>query len=228
LNARCVCGQSDERLTPSVPADPDRARIDRENEEWKRRLAPRGRGREQASTELRQMLLRGARSEANRRRGSLPDPVLAEVDDLCEQAADDALAGVLSKLDDFRGDSRFTTWAYKFAIFEISTRLRRHAWRGRRVELDEAAWDRLGSRTDEVAAAADRRSVLRLIKEGAEQSLTERQRLVFDAAVLQEVPIDVLAERLGTTRGAVYKVLHDARSKLRRHVEASGYGEYLP
>jgi RNA polymerase sigma-70 factor, ECF subfamily len=227
LNARCVCGQSDERLTPSVPADPDRARIARENEEWKRRLATGGRERETASTELRQMLLSGARSEANRRRGSLPDPVLAEVDDLCEQAADDALAGVLSKLDDFRGDSRFTTWAYKFAIFEISTRLRRHAWRGRRVELDEAAWDRLESSTDEFAAG-DRRWVLRLIKEGAEQSLTERQRLVFDAAVLQEVPIDVLAERLGTTRGAVYKVLHDARSKLRRHVEASGYGEYLP
>lgn len=173
------------------------------------------------------MLLGGARSEANRRRGSLPDPVLAEVDDLCEQAADDALAGVLSKLDDFRGDSRFTTWAYKFAIFEISTRLRRHAWRGRRVDLDEAAGDRLESATDEVAAG-DRRQVLRLIKQGAEQSLSERQRLVFDAAVLQEVPIDVLAERLATTRGAVYKVLHDARLKLRRHVEASGYGEYLP
>ncbi|WP_211216189.1 RNA polymerase sigma factor [Patulibacter americanus] len=171
------------------------------------------------------LLLGGARKEAHRRLGSLPDAVRADLDDLCLQAANDALQAVVGKLDDFRGDSRFTTWAYKFAIFEISTRLRRHAWRGQRVELDDDAWDRLPGVRD---AGAEQRAVLGLVRQGMDEVLSDRQRLVFSTVVLEEVPIDVLAERLSSNRGAIYKTVHDARRKLRAHVEAAGYAEYLP
>jgi RNA polymerase sigma-70 factor (ECF subfamily) len=208
-----------------MTSDPNRTQTTTENDGWRRRLAPGAPGRDEAIGELHRLLLGGARSEGNRRRPTLPDVVGAELDDLCHQAADDALTNILAKLDTFRGDSRFTTWAYKFAIFEISTRLRRHAWRGRRVELEDSAWERIESSDD--FSTAQQRRVLAIVRE-AMADLTERQRLVFQAAVLQEVPIDVLAERFDTTRGAIYKVLHDARRKLRERVEVSGYGEYLP
>jgi len=117
-----------------MPAYPDRSSREAQiGERWPERLAVGHPDREEALAELHALLLAGARSEAFRRRESLPEPVRADLDDLALQAADDALVAVLGKLDTFRGDSRFTTWAYKFAIFEISTRLRRHAWRGRRA-----------------------------------------------------------------------------------------------
>jgi RNA polymerase sigma-70 factor (ECF subfamily) len=208
-----------------MAAESDRLSSGREADAWRQRLAAGHPEREAALAELHRLLLAGARTEANRRSGSLPDTVRAEADDLCQQAADDALAAVVAKIDTFRGDSRFTTWAYKFAIFEISTRLRRHAWRGRRVELEDEAWNQLEAPDD---SAPEKRQVLRLVREGMDTALSERQRLVFNAVVLQEIPIDVLAERLDTTRGAIYKQLHDARRKLRRHVEAGGYAEHLP
>jgi RNA polymerase sigma-70 factor (ECF subfamily) len=209
-----------------MPAKSDPCPSPRTSDDWLERLAAGHPGRDEALAALHRLLLSGARAEAHRRSGSLPHAVRADLDDLCLQAADDALASVLARLDSFRGDSRFTTWAYTFAIFEISTRLRRHAWRGRRLELDENAWDRLEA--PDQSAAAEQRVVLRLVREAMDTTLSERQRLVFSAVVLQEVPIDVLAERLSTTRGAVYKTLHDARRKLRRHVEANGYTEHLP
>jgi RNA polymerase sigma-70 factor, ECF subfamily len=92
-------------------------------------------------------------------------------EDLAQQAADDALMAVLGKLDQFRGESRFTTWAYKFALLEAAVKIRRRAWQGREVLV---------------------------------------------AVALNGVPIDVLAERLGSTRGALYKNLHDVRRKLRQ------------
>jgi RNA polymerase sigma-70 factor, ECF subfamily len=193
-------------------------------DDWPQRLAPEHPGREDALAELHRLLLAGARAEANRRRATLSEVVRADLDDLCVQAADDALAAVLAKLPSFRGDSRFTTWAYKFVIFEIAARLRREAWRGRRVDVDEAAWERVAS-ADETP---QQREVLRLVREGMETVLSDRQRFVFSAVALQDVPFDVVAGQLQATRGAIYKILHDARRKLRAHVEANGYGEYLP
>jgi RNA polymerase sigma-70 factor (ECF subfamily) len=196
------------------------------SESWPARLAVGHPDRDRTVEELHGLLLAGARAEANRRIGSLPDAVRADLDDLCLQAADDAVAAVLGKLESFRGDSRFSTWAYKFVIFEISTRLRRHAWRGQRIELDNADWERLVAPDD--AGSSDQLAVLTLVREAMSDRLSERQRFVFTAAVLQEVPIDVLAERLSSTRGAIYKMLHDARRKLREHIESAGYAELLP
>lgn len=151
----------------------------------------------------------------------MPDRGWEEVDDLCHQAASDAAMAILSKLPDFRGDSRFTTWACKFAMFEISTRLRRHAWRHRKIELDERVWDRLADSAPPALTRLEQTETLHCLERAIRQDLTDRQRLVFQAAVLDEVPIDVLAERLESNRGAIYKVLHDARARLRKAVARS-------
>ena len=206
----------------STPS-PALAARDVESEDWLRRLRGGGREQERALAELHGLLLRVAHAEARRRRGSLPDAVLADLDDLCLQAADDALLSVVGRLDAFAGRSRFTTWAIKFAMFEISTRLRRHAWRGRSVQLDDDVWSRV---PDVGAPDAQRRAeqleLLSRLRRAVDEVLSPRQREVFVAAALQDVPIDVLAERLDSNRGAVYKTLHDARRKLRAALADAG------
>jgi RNA polymerase sigma-70 factor, ECF subfamily len=205
----------------SVELDPDSAA-------WVSELAADGPTREAAVARLHALLLRVARAESTRRRASLPDRAQEEVDDLCRQAATDALMAILRKLPEFRGEARFTTWACKFAIFEISTRLRRHAWRERRIESDAAVWDALPDAAPPALAALQDAEVMAALRRAVREQLTERQRHIFQAVTLDEVPIDVLAERLGTSRGAIYKVLHDARVKLRRALIAAGHGEEKP
>jgi RNA polymerase sigma-70 factor, ECF subfamily len=197
---------------------------DLESVRWLRELGADGASRDAAAARLHDLLLRVARGEAARRRSTLPDRGLEELDDLCAQAAGDATMAVLAKLADFRGEARFTTWACKFVIFEISTRLRRHAWRHRRVETDETVWERLPDQRRSALESIQDQEVLGALDRAIGQDLTGRQRLVFRAAVLEEVPIDVLAERLGSSRGAIYKTLHDARRKLRQALAAQGHG----
>jgi RNA polymerase sigma-70 factor (ECF subfamily) len=199
--------------------------LDEESRRWLEELRATGVTRDKALVRLHDLLLRVSRAEANRRRGSLPSDVLADVDDLCAQAANDALAAIVRKLDTFRGASRFTTWTYKFAVLEISVRLRRRAWSTRRVALDEAAWGRLADPAEDVQRSLQEREMLRAVRRAVEETLTEHQRSVFLAAVAEEVPIDVIAERIGSTRGAVYKVVHDARRKLRGVLATAGHLE---
>jgi RNA polymerase sigma-70 factor (ECF subfamily) len=196
---------------------------DAESLRWLRALRGEGVERERALADLHRLLLRVAHAEARRRSASLPEPVLADLDDLCLQAADDALLSVMKRLDDFAGLSRFTTWAMKFAIFEISTRLRRHAWRGRPVKLDDEAWGRLPDVGGVTAQRQlEQRELIAGLRRAVDEVLTPRQREVFVAAAVREISIDALAERLETNRGAVYKTLHDARRKLRRALADAG------
>jgi RNA polymerase sigma-70 factor (ECF subfamily) len=199
--------------------------LDRESAEWLRDLRGNGGAREQAVARLHALLLRVARGEAGRRRATLPDRTIGDVDDLCVQAASDALMAVLAKLDTYRGAARFTTWACKFAILETSTRLRRHAWRQRKVELDDTIWDRLPDAAPPALQRLENDQLVEALHRAIDDHLTERQRLIFRSVTMDEVPIDVLAERLGTSRGAVYKALHDARAKLRRALIEAGHGE---
>jgi RNA polymerase sigma-70 factor (ECF subfamily) len=178
--------------------------------------------RAEALAELHALLLRGARHELNRRRQSLGHVSASERDDLAVQAADDALVAVLAKLDTFRGASRFTTWAYKFVLLEAGVKARRRAWQGREVNLEPTAWWSMsdgGPPAQEVLESAE---TLSAIRDAIQRSLTPHQREVFAALALNGVPIDVLAERLGTTRGALYKTLHDARRKLRAALADAG------
>jgi len=198
------------------------AQLDQESAAWVRDLGPDAPGREAAIARLHALLLRVARAEAARRGATLPERGRDEVDDLCHQAASDAALAVLRKLGEFRGEARFTTWACKFAMFEISTRLRRHAWREYRIESDERVWDTLPDTMPHALATLQRTETLDFLWRAMRELLTARQRQVFQAAVLDEVPIDVLADRLGSTRGAIYKVLHDARRTLRLAMARAG------
>jgi RNA polymerase sigma-70 factor (ECF subfamily) len=161
------------------------------------------------------LLLRGAHFELGRRRSSLAHVPQGEVSDLAMQAADDAMVAILGKLDSFRGESRFTTWAYKFVLLEAGAKARRRAWQGKEVTLEDDAWSVIADAGPSAQQLLDEAETLRAISDAVRRCLTEHQRAVFVALALNEVPIDVLAERLGTTRGALYKTLHDARRKLR-------------
>jgi RNA polymerase sigma-70 factor (ECF subfamily) len=146
-----------------------------------------------------------------------------ELDDLAVQAADDALVAVLAKLDDYRGASRFTTWVYKFALLEAGVKVRRRAWQGKEVVLASESWEGFASHQVSPQRRLELGETLGELATAIDEVLTPHQRDVFVALALNEVPIDVLAERLGTSRGSLYKTLHDARSKLRRVLVDEGY-----
>jgi RNA polymerase sigma-70 factor (ECF subfamily) len=138
------------------------------------------------------------------------------------EAADDALMSVLRRLDDFRGASRFTTWVYKFALLEAAVKLRKRAWQGREVPLEPESWALFSSAGLAPDAEAEQRELLMEVQRAIAGVLTPHQRRVLVALAVNGVPIDVLAERLDTNRGALYKTLHDARRKLRGHLEERG------
>jgi RNA polymerase sigma-70 factor (ECF subfamily) len=182
-----------------------------------------GPAREVAMADLHALLTRGAHHELRRRRDLLADISYAELDDLATQAADDALTAILAKLHTFRGASRFTTWAYKFVLLEAAVKARRRAWHGREVALEDESWRRLADGGPSAQQRVEDAELLRAIVHAIEMSLTPHQREVFTALALNAVPIDVLAERLACTRGALYKTLHDARRKLRATLADAGY-----
>jgi RNA polymerase sigma-70 factor (ECF subfamily) len=198
-------------------------RLDEETAQWLSVLADTTHRRERALGELHEMLLRIARSELRRRGGQHPITG-PELDDLAYQAAGDALLAITNKLDQFRGESRFTTWAYKFVILEVSTKLGRHFWRQPAAALDPDDWsrlpDRFGLQPDEYA---QRRDLIAAVKRAVQDELTERQRHVFVAIVVNNVPLDALVVQLGSNRNAIYKMMFDARRKLRAALVANGY-----
>ena len=195
---------------------------------WYADLRSSGPGRDEASAHLHELLLRAARFEVSRRRGSLPHLSAGELDEIAVEAASEAAVSVLRRLDDFRGESRFSTWAYKFALLETAVRIRRRAWRDRELTLDPDAWSALESIGAGPDTSAERSALLAAIRDGIEHILTPHQREVLIAVALDGIPIDVLAERLGSNRNALYKTVHDARRRHRAHLEAAGYGEELP
>ena len=189
--------------------------------EWLRSLRADGATRNEAVERLHALLLRAARYEAARRRRHMPH-VRDELEEIAHEAAGDALISVLAHLDDFRGESRFTTWAYKFAVLETAVKLRKRAWQGQELPVSPEAWNLFSSVTFAPDAAVEQGEMLSVIQTAVADVLTPRQRQVLVALVLNGVPIDVVAERLDTTRGALYKTLHDARRKLREHLEGQG------
>jgi RNA polymerase sigma-70 factor, ECF subfamily len=195
--------------------------LDAESQEWLRSLRAED-TREDAIARLHALLLRAARFEVSRRRPTLPHVRGNELDDIANEAADDALMSVLRRLDDFRGASRFTTWAYKFALLEAAAKLRKRAWQGREVPIEPEAWGMVASNGPGPDAEAEQSELLAALQSAIADLLTPHQRSVLVALALNGVPIDVLAERLNTNRGALYKTLHDARRKLRKHLDEHG------
>jgi RNA polymerase sigma-70 factor (ECF subfamily) len=199
--------------------------LDDESSAWLRSLTVGG-GEQQASErELHAKLVRIALAEVRRR--SAGTPVTGpELDDLAYQAAADAMLAILAKLDQFRGESRFTTWAYRFVILEVSSKLGRHYWRNPPVALDEGQWERLPDRLGvDPQRHAEAVGILAEVRRVVEDELTAHQRRIFVAIVVDGIPLEALASRLGLGRNAIYKVVFDARRKIRRALAANGYLE---
>ena len=207
----------DAAVAVSVAPQPEPRGPDPESRAWVRALSGAGPRHDAAVAELHALLLRAARFEVRRRGGARS----GELDDLATQAADDALMAILRKLHGYRGDSRFTTWAYKFALLEAAVRMRRRSWQGREVPLEREGWTLLADARNAPDLDAETAELLAAIAAGIDR-LTPRQRTVLVALALNGVPIDVLAERMATTRGALYKTLHDARRSLRSGLAREG------
>jgi RNA polymerase sigma-70 factor (ECF subfamily) len=199
------------------------ARLDPESAEWLQILGGAGPRRDAALARLHAMLVRIAHGEVRRRspRLRITGP---ELDDLAYQAAADALVAIIGKLGQFRGESRFTTWAYKFVMFEVSAKIGRHFWRHPAVPIDAEDWDRLPDRFGfDPAEETEWRDLLAALHRAVDEHLTARQRRVFVAIVLNQVPLDTLVLELASNRNAIYKTLFDARRKLRAALAADRY-----
>jgi RNA polymerase sigma-70 factor, ECF subfamily len=197
-------------------------RLDDESRAWIDRLAPDSPDRQAAIDALHAILLDAARFEVHRRAAGFSQLRGNDYDDLAHQSADDALVAVLAKLSDFRGDSRFTTWAYKFALLEAAVKVRRRAWQGRELPLEPEGWASIAAPGSTPQQDVEASELLAAVRRAIEEELSPHQREVLVAVTLNDVPIDVLAERLDTTRGALYKTIHDARRKLRAALDERG------
>jgi len=207
---------------PSATPSPPRT-LDPDSRRWLQELGGSGAVRDAAIARLHALLLRAARFEVSRRRRTLAHLRGGDHDDLAQQSADDALVAVLAKLDDFRGDSRFTTWAYKFALYEAAVKLRRRAWQDRELPLQPESWSLIAATGASPAQHATQNELLDALQTAITDTLSAHQREVLIAITLNDIPIDVLAQRLNTTRGALYKTLHDARKNLRHRLTTNGH-----
>jgi RNA polymerase sigma-70 factor (ECF subfamily) len=197
--------------------------IDVESARWLRDL--RGdRVRERAAVErLHRLLLGAARREVARRSPGVSYAGV-ELDDLAHQAAADAAVAILAKLDDYAGRSRFTTWAYKFVMLEVSRKLARHMWGDRVVFVRIEDWDALpASFGFTPAEAVEWRELIAALGEAITEELTDHQRAVLEAVLLRGVPLDEVVAELGTSRNAIYKTIFDARRRLRAALVCAGH-----
>jgi RNA polymerase sigma-70 factor, ECF subfamily len=197
------------------------AGLDDESAEWLRLLEPSAPDHQAGLAALHERLVRIATAEVRRRTAAIAGP---ELDDIAHQAAADAMLAILAKRDAFRGESRFTTWAYRFVILEVSTKLGRHFWRHAPDALDDEHWERLPDRLGvDPHEQAEARRLAEVVRAAVDESLTEHQRAVFVEIVLHGTPLDVLCARERMTRSAVYKTVFDARRKIRAALVANGY-----
>lgn len=206
---------------PTRPDDSERDEgSDAESGSWVDGLVA---GSEETIARLHQLMTRVARAEASRRSG-WNGIQGKELEDIADQAADDAVISILRRVGEFRGESRFTTWACAFAINEVSQKFGRHAWRRDGAHLDEAGWDQVPDRFGgSPEAVAQSRELVGAMREAVASELTDHQRYVFTAIIVSGVPLDVLVAELGSNRNAIYKTMFDARRKLKANLGATGH-----
>src|SRR5687768_3555293 len=188
----------------------------RTNEEWLHDLRANGAAQEAAIADLRNILLRAVLFLFSRNLGDFGGLARNEILQIAEDCAQEALIAVMNRLSDFRGDSRFTTWAYKFAVNIALMTARRERWKG--VSLDQLSFSEDGTlfewmmRDKSPGLAPDQTAmqgeVREIIQQVIEHDLTDKQRRVLLMVVFKEVPMDEVVQRLGTNRNAIYKTLH--------------------
>ena len=212
--------------TLDTPGSPGVPPADRTGEvdpmAWVAALRSAGAERSEALRDLHALMVRAAAHQVWRMRSALPDPSPGTVDIIVNQAADEAMTALLGKLDSFQGRSRFTTWAFKFAILQAATEVRRVQWQHREVQWRDLDEPRASTHGDP-EIHAEGADLSRAVASAMREVLTPYQRRVAVALLVDGVPIDVLADRLGTARGALYKTLHDVRVRLRAELTAKGY-----
>ncbi len=211
-------------MTPARRGQPTTPRVDHAADDpadWPAALALPGAEQDRALRRLHTLMVKAARHQVWRMRDMLPAADVRTYDELAHSAADEALTVLMNKLDTFEGRSRFTTWAYKFAILQAATEVRRQAWAQREVSLDDVDLRPVSDPSPEQhAEAAD---LATAVAAAMHVALTPYQRRITVALLVDHVPIDVLADRLGTTRGALYKALHESRGRLRAHLTSTGH-----
>lgn len=194
-----------------------------ENERWVRGLTAQGRAQEETAAALYRILVKMAYGEVRRRapRFGLTGP---ELDDVAHEAAADATLVVCRKIDTFRGESRFTTWAYRFVAFEVGSKVNRHFWRRPTVPLEVAEWVQLDyDQWLSPESVVETRDMVSAVHRVFREQLTARQRHTFEAIAVRGVPVQQVAHDLGSNPNAVYKLMFDARRKLRQGLAAAGY-----
>ena len=216
------------QLSATSPTRSVRPELDAESAAWLAALGGTGAAFDDAVRQLHGLLLRAARFQVNRSRGLLPRASVVDLDGLAQQAADDATMAVLARLRSYEGRSRFTTWAYKFAILHAAVAVRRTAWQRREIPVEPSAWPFVTDPAPGPEQEADADALATALRRAIIERLTPHQRMVLIALAIEEVPVDVLAERLATTRGALYKTLHDARIRLRLALAEGGIDASLP
>jgi RNA polymerase sigma-70 factor, ECF subfamily len=209
----------------------------RTNQEWLHDLNASGSLQEAAIADLRDLLLRAALYFFSRNLSDFGGLSRDEILQRAEDCAQDALIALLNHLSDFRGDSKFTTWAYKFAI-NIALMTARHE-RMKGVSLDELVSSSEGTfsewlmqdKSDGVVPeqSSIQGEIRGIIQDVIEHELTEKQRRILFMMVFNDVPMDEVVQHLGVNRNAVYKMLHDARRKLKNGLQSRGFevGETL-
>lgn len=189
--------------------------------DWIEPLSTAGPGHEDALRRLHGLLLRAVRHQVAQMYRQIPPVGAARIEELVNQAADEAMVALLRKLPSFEGRSRFTTWAYKFGILHAAVEVRRSLWRHREIPLDGVPERFAKEISPEHFSEAHDFSCA--VRDAIDKVLTAHQRKVVIALLVDEVPIDVLADRLGSTRNALYKTVYEARGRLRKHLTINGY-----
>jgi RNA polymerase sigma-70 factor (ECF subfamily) len=202
----------------------------RSNEEW---LADLGNSQTQATalSDLREYLLRAVFSYLNRHRADLTHLDQQELEQLAEDFCQEALLLILEKLDTFRGESKFTTWAYRFVINVAAGELRLYRWRTLSIEalageqdipLFTFISDQSAPDPETIAA---RNQILELLYQIIDHDLTQLQRFALISVHFQGVPVPVVARQLDSTPNSVYKLVHDARKKIKKGLQQHHYSE---
>jgi len=196
----------------------------RDNSEWISALREQGETRERAVAELREILVRGLRHGLR----TWLEPASASLESLAQETAQEAVLRILVQLDTFEGRSRFTTWAQKVAIRIALTELRRKEWRN--VSLDQMLESEESEPRERWMAdpaprpelTAEQNDLLARLAQIMQEELTPRQMSLMQAVALRGVPLEALAQKMGVERNALYKLMHDARVKLKRRLAREG------
>lgn len=196
----------------------------RTNEQWLTDLSSEGAQKETAIEDLRVIIARGLPFALSR----WLSPSSPQFENLVEEVTQETLLRVLDQMHTFEGRSQFTTWVHKIAIRIALTELRRKRWQD--SSLDEIVDDEekpvSPSILEDTAASpeeiAERNDMLERVRRVIDEELTDRQRRALIMLGMQGMPMEETARRLNTNRNALYKLLHDARLRLKQRLKTEG------